>query len=232
MKFKPILANVILVFSIASIFGCSNGVKTPTDKAEVNSQPSTATTANNTTTNTNVDTKTDKIKFKTEGGSDLFALKQQADGAKLVDGNNKELARIKLDKPGRIKFKDAADKVLGYVVTEKDSWKLENPDKKQTSYILRKQNNDAYQLEDSAKKIVYQIKRRNDGWEIINTNNQLVYRVKIKAEKKSLINGSQKTIFSTKSALSPIAFTCLGFDVLTREEQMALAYAVNLTGGK
>jgi hypothetical protein len=228
MQIKTILANLISLILITSVFACSNGVKSPTNDTQVNSQPSTAVTANSTT----VAAKTDKIKFKTEGGAELFSLKQQADGAKLVDGNNQELAKIKLDKPGQIKLKNAADKVLGYVVTESGIWKLQNPDGKQDLFILQKQSNGEYQLTDAGKKVVYQIKSKNNGWEISTPSNQLVYQVKVKNSKISLRNPAQKTIFSTKSEISPIAFACLGFDVITREQQVALAYAVNLTGGQ
>ena len=55
--------------------------------------------------------------------------------------------------------------------------------------------------------------------------------MRIKDGKTSLINSSGNTVFSTRSEISPIAFACFGLDVLTREQQAGLAYAVNLTGG-
>ncbi|MBW4554756.1 MAG: hypothetical protein KME59_02225 [Trichormus sp. ATA11-4-KO1] len=215
---------LVLGFLITALLGCSNN-KTEIELSKENVSPTTVTA-------TNVADRTDKIKFKTEGGSDLFALKQQADGAKLVDGNDQELARIKADKSGKIKIKNASDKVLGYVVTAKGYWKLENPEQSQDLYILRRQNDGNYQLENAAKKEIYQIKTRKDGWGIETPDKKLVYQVRIKAGKTSLRNASANTVFSTKSEISPIAFTCFGLDVLTREQQAALAYAVNLTGGQ
>ncbi|BBD58273.1 hypothetical protein NIES2109_10460 [Nostoc sp. HK-01] len=220
-----VLKVVVLFFVITALLGCSNTNKSSVEPNQVNSSP----VAENTT---NVATSSEKIKFKTEGGTDLFSLKQQADGAKLVDGKEKELVRIKADKSGKVKFKNAADKTLGYVVTAKGYWKLENPEQNKELYVLRKQNNGGLNLEDAGKKVVYQIKSDDNGWEILKPNNQLVYQVKVKEGKTALKNSSGKTVFYTKSSITPIAFACFGFDVLNREQQAALAYAVNLTGGQ
>lgn len=45
-------------------------------------------------------------------------------------------------------------------------------------------------------------------------------------------HSSATTVFYTRSTISPVAFACFGLDVLTREQQAALAYAVNLTAGE
>ncbi|MEB3147497.1 MAG: hypothetical protein VKL60_00540 [Sphaerospermopsis sp.] len=219
------LKVLVLVFVITAIWGCSNTNKPRVESNQVNSTPVAVTT-------NNIAVRTDKIKVKTESGTELFSLKQQADGAKLVDNKEQEIARIKTDESGKIKFKNAADKTLGYVVTAKGYWKLENPAQNQELYILRRQSNGDYKLEDAAKKEIYQINSRNNSLEIFTPNNQLVYQVKIKDDKIALKNPSGKIVFYTKSGISPMAFACFGFDVLTREQQAALAYAVNLTGGQ
>ncbi|MDF5718013.1 MAG: hypothetical protein PUP93_30150, partial [Rhizonema sp. NSF051] len=79
---------------------------------------------------------------------------------------------------------------------------------------------------------IYRIKQRNGGWEIESQDKKLLYTVKVKEGKTSLTDPSEKTIFSIKSDLSPLAFACFGFDVLTREQQAALAYAVNISRGE
>ncbi|MBU7582258.1 MAG: hypothetical protein KAF91_05010 [Nostoc sp. TH1S01] len=215
-----------LVFLITAILGCSNTNKNTVEKPnQVNSSP-VAENINNAAN------RTDKIKIKTETGTDLFEIKPQADGAKLVDGKEQEIARIKSEKSGKVKFKNPGDKTLGYVVTEKGSWKIENPGQNQVLYSLKKQNNSDYSLEDAGNKIVYHIKSSDQGLKILNPNNQLFYQIKIKEGKTALKNPSGKTVFYTKSSISPIAFACFGFDVLNREQQAALAYAVNLTGGQ
>jgi hypothetical protein len=227
---KRFLRVFVTLVLIGTIFGCSSGNKSNSGVSTLKS--SQTTTVNQATPASNVSENTEKIKFKTAGGSDLFSLKQVADGAKLVDANEKELARIKSDKPGKIKLKNSVDKVLGYVVTEKDYWKVENPEQNKELYILRRQDDGNYKLEDGAKKEIYLINASKNGLEIGTPDKKLVYGVKVKEGKTSLRDASGKIVFSTKSSLSPIAFACFGFDVLTREQQAALAYAVNLTGGK
>lgn len=227
MNKTAILQTLLSVFFIASTFGCNSGDKPVIKASKPNVVQTAAAPANN-----EVAANTDKIKFKTEGGADLFALKQEVDGAKLVDGKNQELAKIKTDKPGQIKIENSSDKVLGYVVTGKDSWNLKKSDQKQDLYILKKQSNGNYKLQDAAKKEIYLIKTQDNGFEIETLDKKLVYQVKVKEGKTSLRDGANKTILSTKSELSSIAFACFGFDVITREQQAGLAYAVNSTGGK
>jgi len=222
-----------LCFLIASTFGCNSDAKSVTDASKPNVLQTADPKGSPTTpANDDVVANTDKIKFKTEGGSDLFALKQQGYGAKLVDGKNQELAKIKTDKPGQLKIENSSDKVLGYVLTEKDFWKLKNPEQKQDLYILKKQSDGDYKLQDAAKKEIYLIKAQDNGLEIQTPDKKLVYQVKVKEGKTSLRDADNKTIFSTKSEFSSIAFACFGFDVITREQQAGLAYAVNSKGGQ
>ncbi|AFY51063.1 hypothetical protein Nos7524_5344 [Nostoc sp. PCC 7524] len=221
---KQIVKILICCFLLTIIVSCNSD--------QANKTTSSIDTPGKTTTVTNINESTDKIKFKTEGGTDLFSLKQQADGSKLVDGNNQEIARIKADQSGKIKIKNAQEQVLGYVVTEQGTWKLKNPQQNQDLYSFKRQSDGNYQLEDANKKVVYRIQNNKNGLEIITADKKLAYQVKIKDEKMSLRNPSGRTIFSTKSTMSPIAFACFGLDTLTREQQAALAYAVNLTGGQ
>jgi hypothetical protein len=223
-----ILKFLVFIVLITIISGCNSGTNSSSKISTLNSPQTTIVNQQNIPPNV---TDNEKIKFKTEGGSDLFSLKQETDGIKLVDANNKELARIKTDKPGILKIKDASEKVLGYLVT-KDDWKLQNPDGNKNLYILKRQGDGDYKLKDTADKEIYQIKKSKNGLEIVTPDKKIVYKIKVKDSKISLRDVSDKTIFSTKSKLSPIAFACFGFDVLTREQQAALAYAVNLTGGQ
>lgn len=214
---------LISAFLITSILGCNN--QTVNELPQQNISETTTTTIP-------VNNSTEKIKFKTEFGADLFSLKQQANGAKLVDGNDQELAKMREEEPGKLKIKNASDKVLGYVIREKGLWTIKNPEQTQSLYILKRQNEQNYTLEDTAKKEIYQIKTQKDRWEINTPQQNLVYQIRIRDGKTSLRNASANTVFSTKSEIAPIAFACFGLDILTREQQAALAYAVNLTGGQ
>jgi hypothetical protein len=220
-------ANILIVcFLLTSIFSCSNN--------QANQATPSPLSTNNQPTDTNIlkiSYPLDKIKFKTAGGTDLFALKPLPDGGKLVDGKEQEIARIKTDESGKIKIKNAQEKVLGYVLKSQGLWTVENPDKK-ALYILKRNSDSNYQLEDSNQKEIYQITTNKTGLEIFTLNKKLLYQIKIQEGKISLRNTSGSTVFSTKSNISPIAFACFGLDVLTREQQAGLAYAVNLTGGE
>ncbi|MDM9384399.1 hypothetical protein QUB80_27385 [Chlorogloeopsis sp. ULAP01] len=223
---KVILTFISFVF-ISSSFGCDNVANSSSGVATSTQQ---ATSLKQQSSNPNVVANTEKIKFKTEGGSDLFALKQKEDSAKLVDANDKEIARIKIEENNQVKLKSVSDKTLGYIVSEKEHWKLANSENKEL-YTLQKINNN-YKLKDWSNREIYQIKKRDYGFDIEKANNKLMYKVKVKEGKTSLRDKDDKTIFSTKLELTPIAFACFGLDTLTREQQAALAYTVNLTQGR
>lgn len=171
------------------------------------------------------------LKFKNDGGTEAFSFKIETNGAKLIDANDKELARLTVDEKQKVKIKNVDDQVLGYVVAKDGRWKIENADQTQELYILRRQNDGDYKLEDGADKEIYRIKMREYGFEIESPTKESLYKVKVKDGKISLRDKSDKTVLYTKSQLTPIAIACFGFDVLTQEQQAALAYAVNLTGG-
>jgi hypothetical protein len=217
------LAAVILLGS------CSNSVK-QTPEVSTTPNPQTSSSAQNNPSA--VVTNTEKIKFKQEGGAEDFALKPEADGAKYLDGKDKELARFNVDGGGKVKIKNPADQVLGYVVTKEGYWKIENADQTKELYVLRRQNDGDYKLEDAADKEIYRIKARDYGFEVESPDKQSLYKVKVKNGKTSLINAADKPVFSTKSQVSPIAIASFGFDVLSKEQKAALAYAVNRSGGK
>ncbi|WP_017654034.1 hypothetical protein [Fortiea contorta] len=207
---KPvILATLLPVIFITTIFGCSHSDKI----------------ANNTTTPVATD-------YSQKNTLDSFSLNQKADEAILVDGKNQTLATITSEKSGKFKILDSAGKNIGYVVAKKDSWKLKNSEQNQELYTLKKQDDGDYKLKDAVNQEIYRIKVRDDNFEIETPDKKSFYQVITKAGKTSLMNTANKTSFSPKSDLSPIAVACFGFDVLTREQQAGLAFAVNSTGGK
>ncbi len=173
-----------------------------------------------------------KIKFKQGNGDEKFSLKLKPNGAKLVDNSDNELARLTTDNNQKIKIKDAADQVLGYVVTQENYWKVENAEQTEELYILRRQKDGDYKLEEGNDSPVYRIKVRDYGYEIETPDKTSLYKVKLKAGKLSLRNATGDTVLSTKSPMSTIAIASFGFDVLTPPQQAALAYALNLEGGQ
>ena len=170
-----------------------------------------------------------KVKFKRGDGSVAFVLNPKDNGAKMVDGNNEELARLAVDPKQRVKMKNAADEVLGYIVPGNGYWKIENPEQTQELYILRRQDNGDYKLEDGESRPIYRIKARNYGFEIETPQQQSLYKIKVKENKITLRDAEDKTVLSTEFGFTPIAVACFGFKKLNKAQQAALAYAINLS---
>jgi len=224
---KNIHFSVIVVLIILASCGTN-----PVDK----SQEITATASPKTTTanqsNKVTGAKTEQVKFNSDNGSEAFSLKPESNGAKFVDGKGKELAHLTINKNQKVKIKDAADKVLGYVVKKEGYWKVEDANQSKELYVLRRQRDGDYKLEDGTNNEIYRIKTRASGLEIESPAKKSLYKVKVKEGKTSLKNDLDKTLFSTKSNFLPIAVACFGFDKLSREQQAALSYAVNVSGGQ
>jgi hypothetical protein len=215
----------LLIPSVILFVGCSSQ-----DKQSPEAAPTTTTTA--LPTSSPATASNQKLKFKRSGGIKAFALKPDVDGVQLVNGNNKELAWFEVDDGPKVKIKNTTDQVIGYIVIKNGIWQVKNADETKNLYILRRQDNGNYQLEDGANREIYEIKAREYGLEIESPNQQSLYQVKVKNGKISLRNASAKMVLYTKSQLTPIAIACFGFDVLSQEQQAALAYAVKLSGDR
>lgn len=201
------------------VFGCSSAEKT------------VPTTADAASTSSEINqTAVDKIKFKQADGEEKYSLKFKTDGAKFVDADNQEIARLKVDESQKVKIKAADETVLGYVVPEDGYWKLENAAQSEELYVLRLQDDGDLKLEDGADAPIYRIKKRDYGYEIETPEKESLYKVKVKEGKTSLRDASEETVISTQSSIEPAAMTPFGFDVLTPPQQAALVYAVNSSG--
>jgi hypothetical protein len=221
-KIVQILVSSLMISGIILLSACVGGVK--------QNSPAATPIASSVSTNP-ASTTTDKIEFKLENGAEVFTIKLKPDGAKLVNANNQELARFKLDEKQKLKIKGADDRTLGFIVAEGDRWKVKNANQTQELYILRRQADGDYKLEDGSDSEIYRIKKRDYGWEIETQTKQSLYKIKVKDGKTSLRDASDKTVLYIKAELAPIAIACFGFDVLTQEQKAALAYMVNLAGG-
>lgn len=173
---------------------------------------------------------TTKVKFKRGDGTEAFSLKPKHNGIKIEDADNQEIARLTIDRNRKIKIKNPSDITLGYVVSKNNSWKIKNANQTETLFVLRKQADGDYKLETSQNKQIYRIKRRNYGFEIETPEKQSLYKVKAKNNKIVLRDGNDNTVIQTSSDFSLAAMTCLGFDILSQEQKIALAYALILAG--
>jgi hypothetical protein len=220
------LLLVIVPFMAALMVSCGNKkqvspASSPAASPQI-AQPATGSVAAQNQT----------IQFKLGDGSAAFSINPKADGAKLVDGKGKELARFKSSDRQKIKIKDAADHSLGFIVTESGYWKIKNTDQTERLYSLRLQKDGSYKLEDGANQQLYHIKVRDYGLEIETLEKHSLYKVKLKDGKTYLYNAQDKTVVYTEETVPLMTVACFGLDGLGREQQAALAYAVNLSGGR
>jgi len=154
-----------------------------------------------------------KLKFKDAAGQAAFSLKPQTNGAKLVDGQERELARFQV-KGSKLKIKDAQDKVLGYVNASQGKYKIKAPDGKTDLWQLEARTDGGWKLEDAQGQLVYRIKKRDYGFEIEDGAKSSLFKVKVKAGKTSLRDAAEKTVYSTRGQVSAIAVSCLGLTAI------------------
>ena len=169
----------------------------------------------------------DKLKFKDQSGKTAFSLKLKDDGAKLVDGDEKELARYTRS-GNKLKIKDPADKVLAYVVIADEKLRLESADQQTELYSLRKQAEGGWKLEDPTGTRLYTIKPRDYGAEVEEAAKNSLYKAKVTGSKSSLRDAKDKTVFHTDQAVSAVAMSCLGLDKIADVRlRVALLFALD-----
>ena len=154
---------------------------------------------------------TDKVKFKSGAETTVFSLKPMDDGAKLVDANEREIARYNLSE-SKLKIKGPNDKVLGYITASGSDFKVKNAEQDVELWKLQQQDDGEWKLEDGNDKIIYKIKMREYGYEIEDNADNSLYKVKFKDGKTSLRDQEEKTVCYTKDNVSTLAVTCLGFE--------------------
>jgi hypothetical protein len=153
-----------------------------------------------------------KIKVEDGAGKEVFSIKPEHDGAKLVDASGREIARYNL-KGDKLKVKDSADRVLGYVTGSGGKYHVKDPEQKTVLFELQRQADGDWKLEDGHEKRLYKIKKRDYGFEIEDADEKSLAKVKTKDGKVSLRDASDKTRYAThSSAASPLLVTCLSLD--------------------
>ena len=163
-----------------------------------------------------------KVKFKDGDGITRFSVKPMDDGAKIVDAEEKELARLNV-KSTKMKIKDPNDNVLGYVVGSQGRYKIKNPDQSKDLWKLQRQDDGDWKLEDGNDSLMYKIKKRDYGFEIESASEKSLFKVKLKDGKTSLRNSSDATVYYTKDSVLTGSVACLGFEAIkSREIRVAL----------
>ena len=161
-----------------------------------------------------------KIKFKDSAGETAFSIKPQNDGAKLVDGQERELGRFNL-KGSKLKIKDSSDKVLGYVTASTGKYKIKSADGKTDLWELKRKPDGDWKLEDGQGQLLYRVKKRDYGLEIEDAAGMSLFKVKLKSGKTSLRDAEEQTVYSTRGEVSVAAVSCLGLTAIADLEVRA-----------
>lgn len=220
---ESIIASCLLVYITILLVSCDNAGKPAAKVSEVSSIENSQSAQD----------AGDRIQFQLKGGTKTFSIQPVVGGANLLDAAEKEIARFTIGSDSkRFKINSAAGKLVGYAAIKGSAWAIETPERTKELYILSSQEDGNYQLKNGAGKAIYSIKLRDYGFEIENPAKQSLYKVKVEEDKIALVDASDQTYLYTNSAIPPLMLACFGFENLSIEQQAALAYAINLSGGR
>ncbi|WP_217917929.1 hypothetical protein [Myxococcus sp. AM010] len=164
-----------------------------------------------------------KLKFKDDADRARFSLKPKDDGAKLVDGEERELARYKW-KGAALKVSGPDDVALGYVVgSAGGALTVRDGEQRQVLFTLARQG-PGWRLNDMKGTLLYSVWPEDDGARIQDGAGADVARVKVREGKVSLRDAKGRTLLATKSLLAAEAAACLAFEALEPPLRMALLF--------
>ncbi|WIG93819.1 hypothetical protein KGD87_25020 [Myxococcus sp. SDU36] len=164
-----------------------------------------------------------KLKFKDDAGRERFSLKPKDDGAKLVDGEERELARYKW-KGAALKVSGPDDVARGYVVgSAGGALTVRDGEQRQVLFTLARQGA-GWRLNDMKGTLLYSVWPEDDGARIQDGAGADVARVKVREGKVSLRDSQGRTLLATRSLLAAEAAACLAFEALELPLRMALLF--------
>lgn len=163
----------------------------------------------------------DKLKFKDADDRERFSLKPKDDGAKLVDGEDRELARYKW-KGTSLKVSGPDDAVLGHVVgSAGGALTVRDAEQRQILYTFARQG-PGWRLNDVKGALLYAVSPDDEGAIIQDAAGAEVARVKVREGKVSLRDATGRTLLATKSLVHAEAVACLAFERMALPLRMAL----------
>jgi hypothetical protein len=172
-----------------------------------------------------------KLKFKDADDRERFSLKPKDDGAKLVDGENKELARYKW-KGLALKVSGPDDAVLGHVVgSAGGALTVRDAEQRQILFTLARQGA-GWRLNDAKGALLYAVSPDDEGASIQDASGADVARVKVREGKVSVRDAQGRTLLATKSLVQAEAAACLAFERLELPLRVALLYYLQSPPGR
>ncbi len=163
-----------------------------------------------------------KLKFDNGANQRAFALKDKDDGAKLVDADENELARLK-DKGDKTEVRTPDDVVVAIITGDADKLKIESPTREERFALKRYEDGD-YKLKTAAGETLYVLKAKDYGFKIRDANGADVAKVKKSADKVKLKDAKGETLYETKADIPAIAVACLAFEGVALPTRVALLH--------
>ncbi|MCP3143090.1 hypothetical protein [Pyxidicoccus xibeiensis] len=164
-----------------------------------------------------------KLKFKDADDRVRFSLEPKDDGAKLVDGEDRELARYKW-KGSSLKVSGPDDAVLGYVVLSAGgALTVRDAEQRQILFTFARQG-PGWRLNDAKGALLYTVSPDDEGATIQDASGAEVARVKVREGKVSLRDAGGRTLLATKSLVRADAAATLAFEKLALPLRVALLF--------
>ncbi|QSQ21841.1 hypothetical protein JY651_42960 [Pyxidicoccus parkwayensis] len=164
-----------------------------------------------------------KLKFKDADDHERYSLKPKDDGAKLVDGEDRELARYKW-KGTSLKVSGPDDAVLGYVVNSAGGALTVRDSAQQQILFTFARQGPGWRLNDVKGALLYTVSPDDEGVTIQDASGAEVSRVKAREGKVSLRDAGGRTLLATKSGVRAEAAACLAFERMDLPLRMALLF--------
>ena len=222
-----------LLLTVSATMGCGpdvpissggpSSLSSPVDQAvapaqspaPAQSRPSVVATATEVAATPEVETpaqtKRENVTFKAGSGDRLYEVKFEADGAKLVDPDEKEIARFNVAGQ-KVKVKLADDSVVAYIVVKAGEFQIRDESQKTELFELKGQSDGDWKLKDGEDHLLAVIKKRDYGFEIEDGAEKSLFKSKLKDGKRSLRNANDETVLYTKDEFPPLGVACLGLE--------------------
>jgi hypothetical protein len=166
-----------------------------------------------------------ELKVREASGREVFTLKWEASGAKLVDAGEHELARLK-PHGDRLKIEDARDAFLGEVNGDATKLSIKNVEKNLV-FVLRRQTGGDYQLEDGHEGLIARLTRQ--GPDDVRAEDA-AGKTLLKAQRKQgriVVTGSAERALSADGPASLMGFAVLGLERLSPPQKAAIFYRLD-----
>jgi hypothetical protein len=166
-----------------------------------------------------------KLKVRDAAGITVFEVKCRPDGAKLVDGAEKELARLKSE-PGRIRVKGPDESRLASVTGNAPLWNVEGPDGKTILFKYSRLASGDCQLTDGSDKVLLKLQKCSYGFCVSSAEGTTVGVIRAKGGKVAVEDAAGKLKLSVRESTDAATVAVLGLEPLSPPQRAGLWLAL------